>query len=129
MKKKELIKKSTIKTGIFLSIVPVLLIIFFGFRWQVIIHMATYSIPLFFIRKLTFSKHRKHVFWIPVYLFTHTIITYTYLTSQIREYTPDSPADQDAYLILFSGLYGFIFMLLLVIFTFLIIRYYIRDKK
>ena len=90
MTKKEVkIKKSSIKTGIFMSIIPVLFIIFFGFKWQVIIHIATYTIPLFFIRILTFSENRKHVFWIPLYLFIHTSSTYIFLTSKISEYKPD----------------------------------------
>jgi len=123
------IKKSSIITGILMSIVPAMVLLFMIGAWPIVVSMILYSIPLFFIRAITKSKKRKYVFLIPPYLLIHTLITLSYLTSKIPEITPESPADHGVYLSLFTGIYGMVFMTLFVIYSILITVFYFRDKK
>jgi len=122
------VKKSSIIIGVLMSIVPAMVIFVMLGAWPIVVSMVLYSIPLFFIRVITTSKKRKYVFLIPLYLLTHTILTLAFLTSKFPEITPDSPADHGVYLSLFTGLYGFIFIMLFLIYSSVIVIFYIRDR-
>ena len=123
------IKKSSIITGLLMSIIPIAVLAVALVAWPIAIAIVSYCIPLFFIRKITKSKKRKYVFWIIPYILIHPSITLEYISSKIPEMTPNSPADLGAYLSLYAILFGFVFFLLFIIYSSLIFFFYFHDKK